>query len=285
MKSDRQYSKHRILLEGKKIPLLLISIIFMTADKDFAQPSSVAKKSHRKTSQLFNGTDLEGWYTFLQNRGKGIDPAKVFTVVNNQIRVSGEEFGCITTDSAYENYKLIAEFRWGNKTFPPRLNNARDNGILLHSTGEDGAFGGIWMHSIECQLIEGGTGDFLVVGDGSEKFALSAPVSTEKHGESHVFSPQGDTITIHAGRINWYGRDPQWKDVKGFRGKKDVEKPIGRWNRIECIARGNEITILLNGILVNRALNVKPIKGRIQVQSEGAEIFFRRIDLIKLTRK
>ena len=49
----------------------------------------------------------------------------------------------------------------GQETCSPRVNNARDSGILLHSTGEDGAFSGIWMHSIECQLIEGGTGDRL----------------------------------------------------------------------------------------------------------------------------
>ncbi|MEP7109175.1 MAG: DUF1080 domain-containing protein [Ferruginibacter sp.] len=247
-----------------------------------SQNSGIIVRS--KTINLFNGKNLDGWYTFLQYKGKDNDPKKVFTVQDSLLRISGEEWGCITTNEEYSNYKLIVEFKWGTQTYAPRVDKAMDNGILLHSTGLDAGSGGIWMHSIECQIIEGGTGDFIVVGDGSEKFALTATVSNEKQGESHVFSPDGDTVTIHEGRINWFGRDPQWKDAKNFRGEKDVEKPVGEWNRIECIALGNEITIFLNGKLVNHAVNVQPSRGSIQVQSEGAEIFFRRIDLISLNQ-
>ena len=160
-----------------------------------------------------------------------------------------------------------------------------DNGVLLHSTGSDGGKEGIWMHSIECQVIEGGTGDFIVVGDGSPKFELTSPVAAEKQGGSYIFKPQGSSVTINEGRINWFGRDPNWKDVKGFRGKNDIEKQTGEWNRIECIAVGDKISIILNGTLVNEAFNVKPSRGRIQIQSEGAEIFFRRIELTPLNTK
>ncbi len=135
------------------------------------------------------------------------------------------------------------------------------------------------MHSIECQIIQGGTGDFIVVGDGSPQFAITSPVAHEKQGSSYIFQPHGSPVTINSGRINWYGRDPNWKDVKGFRGKNDIEKPAGEWNRVECLAEDDKITITLNGTLVNQALNVKPSKGRIQIQSEGAEIFFRRVEL------
>ena len=62
----------------------------------------------------------------------------------------------------------------------------------------------------------------------------------------------------------------------------DIEKIAGEWNRVECIADGDKISIFLNGTLVNEAVNVKPSKGRIQIQSEGAEIFFRRVDLTRL---
>ncbi|WP_349314018.1 DUF1080 domain-containing protein [Chitinophaga sp. MM2321] len=234
------------------------------------------------TIRLFNGQNLDGWYTFLHGRGRDADPKKVFTVNKGMLRVSGEEFGCITSDKEYDNYKLIVEFRWGDRTFSPRTNNARDNGILMHSTGADGAFDGTWMHSFECQLIEGGSGDFIVVGDGTDKYTLSTKVLPEKQGGCYVFSPSGDSVTVNGGRINWYGRDPEWKDVLGFRGKQDVERTPGKWNRMECICRGDEIFIVLNGKLVNHAFRVKPSRGRIQIQSEGAEIFFRRIDLREL---
>jgi hypothetical protein len=138
------------------------------------------------------------------------------------------------------------------------------------------------MHSIECQIIEGGTGDLLVVGDGSPSFLLTCPVEPEKQGGSYVFKPGGNPVTINGGRINWYGRDPEWKDVKGFRGKNNIEKPVGKWNRIECIVKGQEITIYLNGTLMNQAIDVQPRSGHIQIQSEGAELFFRKIDLTRL---
>ena len=92
------------------------------------------------------------------------------------IRISGEEWGCITTDAEYENYKIVLEFKWGELTHEPRLENARDCGLLLHSQGKDGGSQGIWMYSIECQMIEGGTGDFIVVGDGSDAFQITCNV-------------------------------------------------------------------------------------------------------------
>lgn len=235
--------------------------------------------------QLFNGENLDGWYTYLQHSGKNYDPKNVFTVKDGMIRISGEEWGCITTNEEYENYQLITEFKWGEKTFEPRLNNARDCGILLHSVGEDGASGGIWMHSIECQIIEGGTGDIIVVGDGTDNFSVTCTVADEKQGNSYVFHPDGKKVTVNSGRINWFNRDPEWKDVLNFRGKHDVEKPVGEWNTLECIADGDKLTFILNGTVVNKATSVKPKKGRIQIQSEAAEIFFRKVELVPLRKK
>ncbi len=270
--------KHSILI------LILSGFIINSAIAGFTrctELSSVEKKVFKTAKiQLFNGKNLNGWYTFLKTKGRNNDPNKVFTVKNGLLRISGEDFGCITTNEEYENYKLSVEFKWGDQTFAPRVEKARDSGILLHSTGEDGGFSGTWMHSIECQIIEGGTGDMLVVGDGTSKFFLTCPVGHEKQGGSYIFKPEGKPQTITQGRINWYGRDPEWKDVKGFRGIKDVEKPVGKWNKIECIVQGKEISIYLNGFLVNHAIDVQPQKGRIQIQSEGAEIFIRHIELI-----
>lgn len=255
----------------KKCILLLIAIILL--------PVSGFISEKKKTTDLFNGKNLDGWYTFIKDKGKNTDPNKVFTVQKGMIRISGEEYGCITTNDEFENYRLIAEFRWGEMTFAPRTERARDSGILLHSNGKDGGHGGIWIHSIECQIIEGGTGDLLVVGDGSDRFSITCPVRPEKQGSSWVFDLSGKFVTINSGRINWFGRDPGWKDVKGFRGQSDIEKPVGKWNRLECVVDGKGISVYLNGTLVNQAVDVQPRKGKIQIQSEGAEIFFRKISL------
>ncbi len=231
--------------------------------------------AHAAPIALFNGKDLAGFYTFIKDRGRGVDPKGVFTVKDGAIRISGEEWGCITSEGEFENYTLVVEFKWGEATHAPRVDAARDSGVLVHSTGEDGGYSGTWMHSIEVQMIEGGTGDLLVVGDESERFALTAPVIEG----TQVFKEGGTPLTIHKGRIDWWGRDLGWKDVKGFRGAKDVERPLGEWNRIECIAIGTDIEVKLNGVLVNRCHDVKPSNGRIQVQSEGAELFVRKIEV------
>jgi hypothetical protein len=231
---------------------------------------------------LFNGRDLGGFYTFLQPHGRDRDPNGVFTVTAGELRISGVEYGCLTSRDEYHDYVLVAEYRWGDETFAPRATQARDSGILVHSTGADGGYRGVWMHSLECQLIEGGTGDFIVVGDKSPRFAITAPAAAARHGDSPVYEAGGAPVTIDRGRINWWGRDPAWKDVLGFRGPRDVEAPVGDWNQLVCVARGDTLEVRLNGVVVNRATRVRPTAGRIQIQSEGAEVFFRRIELLPL---
>jgi Domain of Unknown Function (DUF1080) len=270
----------RKLVTGLFVTLILSGVVSMDIG---AQGTKKSKNS--QTLRLFNGSNLDGWYKFLQHRGRDNDPKNVFTVRDGMIRISGEEWGCITTYTEYEDYKIKLEFKWGGKTFAPRSDNTRDSGLLLHSQGEDGGSEGIWMHSIECQIIEGGTGDFIVVGDGSDQFQITSTVAAEKQGGSFQYDPKGHEQTIKQGRLNWFARDPEWKDVIGFRGKKDVEKPLGEWNTLECLVVDGEIDIFLNGVLVNRAIHVKPDKGRIQIQSEGAEIFFRRVELTPLSGK
>ncbi len=270
------------------IQFIAIFLIVIADVKSFAQAYQRPVEAHNQNNaeiiKLFNGHNLDGWYTFLQNRGRDTDPKRVFTVQDGMIRIFGEEWGCITTHIEYENYSIVVEFKWGGLTFEPKLENARDSGLLLHSRGEDGGHNGIWMHSIECQIIEGGTGDFIVVGDGTSQFEITGTVASEKQGSSFIFQLEGHTESIQKGRINWYGRDPEWKDVLGFRGENDIEKPVGEWNTLECIALDGQISIFLNGILVNRATNVKPDKGRMQIQSEAAEIFFRRVELTPLNK-
>ncbi len=228
------------------------------------------------TVRLFNGKDLSNFYTWLKNYGKNKDPEQVFTVHDGMVHVSGKVFGGFITEKEFENYHLIVEYKWGEKTWPPREDKARDSGVLLHCVGEDGAAGGTWMESIECQMIEGGTGDIILVGG---KHKPTVTVEAEKHGNQVYFKPGASPVTLNSGRFNWYGRDPNWKDVKGFRGDQDVEKPVGQWNRLECVCDGDKITYVLNGKTVNAATKSSHTKGKILFQSEGAEVFFRKIDL------
>jgi hypothetical protein len=237
---------------------------------------------------LFNGKDLTNFYTFLmapngqkERLGKNNDPQKVFSVVDGAIRVSGEVWGYLATETDYSDYHLTVEFKWGEKTFKPRANNARDSGVLLHAVGEDGSANG-WMPSVECQMIEGGTCDLILIGTKDHPVQLTAEVE-DRSGQPY-YKQGGAARKFDKGRVNWYARDVNWKDEKGFRGKEDVEKPVGEWNTIECICDGDKITLYLNGKLMNVGTQCSRTKGKILFQSEGAEVFFRKIDLKPLKK-
>jgi hypothetical protein len=256
----------RILLA----PLVCLGIAHHALAADEPQPEKVTR-----AIKLFNGRDLDGWYSWLRE-AKLEDPAHVFSVIDGMLRISGEQWGGLATRRAFRDYHLIAEWKWGAKTWGTREKAARDSGILIHGVGEDGAYSGTWLESIESQIIEGGAGDFIVVG-GKNKPKLTADVRME--GKQAIWKQGGTPMTRESGRFNWWGRDPGWTDTLGFRGAKDLEKSTGQWNRQEVICDGATITNIVNGVVVNFAYDSSHTGGKIQVQSEGAEIFFRRIEL------
>lgn len=264
----------------------LVSFAACAIATTMAGPARLAADTVAEPVKLFNGKDLTNFYTYLRGLGKNKDPENVFTVKDGMIRVSGQIFGGFITEKEYENYHLVVDFKWGEKTFAPRAKATRDSGILLHCVGEDGAAGGVWMESIECQMIEGGTGDFILVG-GKKTPSMTVEVEYRQTGKSEqpYFKPGGMAKKFTGGRINWFGRDPAWKDVLGFRGEKDVEKAVGEWNRLECVCDRDKITNILNGVVVNQGSMASHAKGKILLQSEGAELYFRRIDLLPLKGK
>jgi len=88
-------------------------------------------------TKLFNGKNLDGFYTYLEKQGKNNDPDHVFTVEKGAVHVKGSEFGYFITEKEYQNYYLHVVFRWGEHTYEPRRGKARDSGVLFHVNGED----------------------------------------------------------------------------------------------------------------------------------------------------
>jgi len=94
------------------------------------------------------------------------------------------------------------------------------------------------------------------------------------------FEPGGQHSSLERwGRVNWIRKSPAWRDQFGFRSEHDVEKPPGEWNRLEITCDRARIRVELNGVLVNEAFEVFPSEGKILLQCEGSEIFFRRAEL------
>ena len=266
--------------------LMVFSLLALTS-------TNVQSDNQDGVIHLFNGKDLTNFYTWLVDY-KYTDPNRVFTVDTIDgvpaIRVSGRHYGAFVTKEEFSNYHLVAEYSWGSATWGGRKKATKDSGILLHCQGPDGNtgkdFNGPWMLSQECQIIEGGVGDFILVGGHTTGGELIVPKltcrTTKDRDNETVYDPKGEPKEFQGGRINWWGRDPDWADVIGFRGKRDVETAGSGWTRVEVICKGDSITNIVNGHVVNHGTKSSLTKGKIIFQSEGAELYFRKIQVTPL---
>jgi hypothetical protein len=223
------------------------------------------------------------------------DPNVVWNFTENgTLKINGQGLGFLRTTQTYQNYHLVIEYRWGQGTHGPRLERARDGGLLLHVFGPDAALSGTWPSCTEVQMIEGGTGNILLLAPKDEAGVQSETKATltvtpdrngdpvwNPGGESKALPVEGRVVT----RIGWKDRDPGWTDKKGYRGAKDLEKPIGEWNRMEVICKEDTVRVLLNGEVVNEATNVHPRSGYIAIKSEYADHEVRRWELLPLVTK
>ena len=264
--------------------LWILGILFSCATATYGEPAEPISPKEGPI-QLFNGKNLDGLYSWLSD-AKYEDPRKIFTVQDGVLRISGDGLGYICTKDHYKDYHLVFEYRWGDKTWQSRKDCTKDSGIILHCADPDGSYGNVFMAGIEAQIIEGGVGDFLVLSgkraDGSDiPASLTAETVKDRDGES-VWKKGGERITISGGRINWYGRDPDWKDVLGFRGKEDLDSPGQEWTRLDVICDGGHIVYRVNGVVANEAFDAEPSSGKILIQTELAEIFIRRFELLPL---
>jgi hypothetical protein len=201
----------------------------------------------QNTISLFKPENKGDWYTFLEGSGKNNDSLKVFQFENRMLHVSGQKFGYIATEKYYSNFHLTLEFKWGEKKYPPRLSDKRDAGVLYYAVMYNGDK--VWPRSIECQIQEGDCGDIWLIDSTSLTHA--------------------DTLTP---------KRPYHRVVKA----KDGEKPTGQWNKVEVIVNKGRITYSINGVVVNAARNPSLSSGRILLQSEGAEIYYRNVSLQEL---
>lgn len=240
--------------------------------------------------ELFNGRDLAGWTTWLGDT-KREDPRGVYAVVDGQLRISGDGFGYLATKESFRDYRLSAEFRWGARNWRGREKNARDAGLFLHGTGPDGNShdgNGAFMAAVECQVMQGRVGDLMLIrGNGADGKLIPMKLTAEAGPKRDVdgwptWKPGGAPVTLErVGRLNWFGVDPDWKDVLDFRGRRDVESPGQAWTKLELDCRGGRIAVSVNGTKVCEARDVQPAEGKILLQCEGSEIFWRNLVLTK----
>lgn len=236
----------------------------------------------REAVRLFNGKDLGGLTTWLRDTRRE-DPRKVFTVLDGVLRLSGDGFGYVATEKEHRDYHLVVEYKWGTKTDGGK--HVRNSGILLHATGPDGGAGkGAWMASLEVQLAQGCVGDFIAIR--SKEVPVTLTSSTVKGPDGKTRWKKDGAPTPYSGRQFWWSdHDPEFKELLDTRGRWDVESPAGEWTKVECICEGKRVTVMVNGKTVNEAYDIAPAAGKILLQTEGFEIFFRTFELRPLKKE
>ena len=265
--------------------LLHSAILLFSASLLFqCQPSKPAWNT------LFNGSDLKGWDTYLGvvrddsmktvdsiPVGLNKDPRHIFSVVTEDgqpaLRISGQQHGGISTVEEFSNFHLVLEFKWGQAKTPSFRNRKRDSGLLYFAVGPHGADYGSWMRSQEFQIQEGDCGDYWGVAGGM----FDVPATTDSAGH-YLYAPNGTLTAFSA-------QSPAGR--RCFKNP-DAEKPTGEWNTIDLYCKGDTSIHVVNGI-VNMILyhsrqsdngtETSLKKGKIQLQSEGCEIFFRNIKI------
>ncbi|MGC4232152.1 MAG: DUF1080 domain-containing protein [Niabella sp.] len=238
---------------------------------------------------LFNQKDLYGWDTYLDietdslgNKvssaplGINNDPNRVFSVVNDEgvpvIRVSGKIWGGLSTQKEYADYHLQLKFKWGkDSTWGKKRGKPRDSGLLYHGVGLLGANREPWLTSQEFQIEEGNTGDYWgVEGAGQEIHAI------KRNDRKYYYHSNGPLLAFY--RQSETGRHCK-KDGDG-------EYDRGSWNTLDLycfkeksihVVNGKVVMILSNSFKVTGNTRLPLTKGKIQLQSEGAEIFYKDI--------
>jgi hypothetical protein len=257
MSQSRLAGRRAAMRQLLGVPLACLAPVMVTASQN-----------ERGWTPLFDNTSFDGWETFLglphrssdlpgrrdekgeyvEPVGVGRDPKGVFSIVSLDggpaIRVTGEIYGALTTVREFGDYHLRFEFKWGDRKWPQRGQLPRDTGCCYHAVGPHGASYGYWMQSCEFQIMEGESGNF--------------------------YSLAGVKVDVD----------------KGVE-RADHEKPRGEWNTLELYCAGQQSLHVVNGRPVMKLSRIRqrlandrevPLqRGRIQLQSEGCEAYFRNL--------
>jgi len=210
---------------------------------------------------LFNGVDLTGWRRYLGVPGPDAgplgfenDPNRVYSVLMEDgepaIHISGEVWGSLVSTEEYGDFELEAEFKWGTHVYPPL--DAFDSGLMYFSHGPPGAVNaggpaladpigsGAFLVSMEYQIAPGDVGALDNLGP--INFAPGARVhAPERAGWNSI------CIVVSAGMATHFLNGQETASGSGF---------TSAWPGMP------EAPLL---------------RGTLQLQSEGGEIFFRRL--------
>jgi len=193
-----------------------------------------------------NSGELAGWQSY--NEDPKAKTGDVWRLTADGVLVCrGTPKGYIYTRKDFTDFVLKLQWR------RPKDKQPGKGGVLIRTIGKHK----IWPKSLEAQLNAPDAGDFW----GLDGYPLAGP----------------------ADRIKTL-RHEQFGKLTNLKRAKDAEKPAGQWNQYEIVARGETVTLVINGQVVNRATGCPAVPGKICLTAEGDEIHFRNVQVIPLPR-
>ena len=208
--------------------------------------------SKSKVQSLFNGKDLSGWSMDIPAHDKKPELPKSFIVRDGMLVSLGKPSGHLLTDNEYENYRLIAEYRFAGKP--------GNCGILVHASKLRNLYK-MYPKSIEVQMNHTHAGDFWCIVED-----IKVP----------------DMVKRRGAKEKWGITEGKARRILNL--TDGSENPVGDWNRMKIECLKDEVKVWVNGELVNHGHGCTAQKGKLSIQAEGAEVEFRRLDIMSINK-
>jgi hypothetical protein len=217
-------------------------------------------ESHGAVSRpLFNGSDLSGW-NYVPNDASRSKTLSSWTVDSKRhsLVCDGKDQNELETNSEYQDFNLTFDWRW----LPNSPTSGNGSGVAIRSRGLTAKR--LDPRGIEIDLRP-------EIGD--------AVVGTSRRKQ--LLGP-GTLIGYETPLTNTNYKVDGFSDrILGVL-RKPVLKAAGEWNKCEINCQGKELTVAINGQVVNEVFDIEVTKGRIVLRNQGAGIEFRSIMIKEL---
>ncbi len=230
---------------------------------------------------LFRGDSFDGWYSYLPSQGIDRDPLGIFKIEDGVVHVldidltqPGLEFGYLATHREYGDFHLRFEYRFTEKNFVGFI----DSGFFIHMVGPDM----LWPRSQECQVMVGDSGSMYMF----DHATIETTIDPANPGNP-TYLEGGQPYTTPRAANPFYPRV-----THSMANDSPTE-----WNTVEVIAIGETSEFIVNGHVTFRStarrqphpefpddpsMDIPLTRGRLVLQEEGAEIFFRNVEVKEL---
>ncbi|MFV1995607.1 MAG: DUF1080 domain-containing protein [Verrucomicrobiales bacterium] len=222
--------------------LISLSIVLGLAA---AEPEPETPAADLGFVDLFNGVDLTNWIDVNTS-------PETWSVEDGLLICSGQPIGVMRSARQYENFILVIEWR--------HMEAGGNSGVFLWSDARPE--GNRLPRGMEVQMLE-----------------LEYP----------YLHPGKDGKPRHLGYVSGelFGAGGMTAIPENPRGKRSMSyemrcKGKGEWNRYVIVAVDGAVKLSINGKFVNGIREADLRKGYLCLESEGAEIHFRKIRIMEL---